>query len=116
MPIPGLGPQNSPSPTLTDQSAARNPTPGAPATGAAPTPAPAPAPDPTPAVGSPSGEAASLNLDHLAKAIGLDPDEVLRRLSNGQGLGSKLSAAGETGYGSTVGGLIRGGIVIDEYA
>jgi hypothetical protein len=114
MPIPGLGPQNSPSPTLTDQSAARNPTPGAPATGAAPTPAPAP--DPTPAVGSPSGEAASLNLDHLAKAIGLDPDEVLRRLSNGQGLGSKLSAAGETGYGSTVGGLIRGGIVIDEYA
>ena len=59
---------------------------------------------------------ASLNLDHVARAIGLDADEVLRRLSNGEGLGSRLSAASETGYGSTVGGLIRGGILVDEYA
>jgi hypothetical protein len=117
MPIPGLGPQNPPpSPSLTDQSAARNPTPGVPATGAAPAPAAPTATGLATAVDSPSSDAASLNLDHLAKAIGLDSDEVLRRLSNGEGLGSKLSAAGETGYGSTVGGMIRGGIVIDEYA
>jgi hypothetical protein len=113
MPIPALGPQTpSPTPPPADQPATGGATPAAPASGAAPAPAPAPAP----AVAAPSGDAASLNLDHLAKSIGLDPDEVLRRLSNGEGLGSKLSAAGETGYGSTVSGLIRGGILVDEYA
>jgi hypothetical protein len=111
MPIPALGPQNpSPTPLAADPPPARNAPPAVPASGAAPSPAAAPE------VPAPSGDAASLNLDHLAKSIGLDPDEVLRRLSNGEGLGSKLSAAGDTGYGSTVAGLIRGGIVIDEYA
>jgi hypothetical protein len=105
MPIPALGPQTpSPTPPPADQPATGGATPAAPASGAAPAPAPAPAP----AVAAPSGDAASLNLDHLAKSI--------RRLSNGEGLGSKLSAAGETGYGSTVSGLIRGGILVDEYA
>jgi hypothetical protein len=111
MPIPALGPQNpSPTPLPTDPAATPGSTPGVPASGAAPSPAPAPS------LATPSGDTASLNLDHLAKSIGLDPDEVLRRLSNGQGLGSKLSAAGDTGYGSTVGRLIRGGIIVDEYA
>jgi hypothetical protein len=73
----------------------------------------APAPSPLPA---PSDASASLNLDHLARAIGLDADEVLRRLSNGEGLGDRLSAAADTPYGATVGSLIRGGILVDEYA
>jgi hypothetical protein len=65
---------------------------------------------------APTDETASLNLDQLAGAIGLHPDEVLRRLANGEGLGDRLSAAADTGYGSTVGSLIRGGILVDRYA
>jgi hypothetical protein len=65
---------------------------------------------------TPTDETASLNLDQLAGAIGLHPDEVLRRLANGEGLGDRLSAAADTSYGSTVGSLIRGGILVDRYA
>jgi hypothetical protein len=65
---------------------------------------------------APTDETASLNLDQLAGAIGLHPDEVLRRLANGEGLGDRLSAAADTNYGSTVGALIRGGILVDRYA
>jgi hypothetical protein len=65
---------------------------------------------------TPTDETASLNLDQLAGAIGLHPDEVLRRLASGEGLGDRLSAAADTSDGSTVGALIRGGILVDRYA
>jgi hypothetical protein len=59
--------------------------------------------------------AASFNLETLAAAVGLDPDELLNQVKSGQGVSDLLGQAGEIGYGSTVRDSLRGGIVFDEY-
>jgi hypothetical protein len=59
--------------------------------------------------------AASFNLESLAAAVGLDPDELLNQVKSGQGVSDLLGRAGEIGYGSTVRDSLHGGIVFDEY-
>jgi hypothetical protein len=60
-------------------------------------------------------DAASFNLDTLAAAVGLDPDELLNQVKSGQGVSGLLGRTGATGYGSTIRDSVRGGIVFDEY-
>jgi hypothetical protein len=79
-----------------------------------------PAPGQTIAVaGEPAGSHArgvpSFNLESLAAAVGLDPDELLNQVKSGRGISDLLGRAGQTGYGSTVRDALRGGILIDEY-
>lgn len=56
------------------------------------------------------------NLETLAAAVGLDPDQLLDQVKSGQGLSDLLGQTGDTGYGSTVGQTVRGGILLDLYA
>jgi hypothetical protein len=67
-------------------------------------------------LGSTSSIKATNNLNSLASATGLDPSSLLSRLQSGQNLSSLLGSAGQTGYGSTVGGSVSGGVMYDEYA
>jgi hypothetical protein len=60
-------------------------------------------------------DAASFNLETLAAAVGLDPDELLNQVKAGMG-SNLLDRNGETGYGSTLRDSLHGGIVFDEYA
>jgi hypothetical protein len=57
----------------------------------------------------------SFNLESLAAAVGLDPDELLNQVKSGQGISDLLGRTGQTGYGSTVRDAVRGGILIDQY-
>jgi hypothetical protein len=67
-------------------------------------------------LGATSSTTASNNLKSLASATGLDPSSLLSRLQSGQDLSSLLGSAGQTGYGSSVGSSVRGGVMYDEYA
>jgi hypothetical protein len=60
-------------------------------------------------------DTATFNLETLAAAVGLDPDELLDQVKSGQGVSDLLGRTGDTGYGSTVRDQVRGGIVFDEY-
>jgi len=63
-----------------------------------------------------SGPAASNNLRSLASSAGIDPLMLLQQLSSGGDLSKLLSDPGATGYGSTLGGSVNGGILVDDYA
>ena len=63
-----------------------------------------------------SGPAASNNLRSLASSASVDPMVLLQQLSSGGDLSELLSDPGATGYGSTLGGSVNGGILVDEYA
>jgi hypothetical protein len=68
------------------------------------------------AAGGASSASASANLESIAGAIGIDPDDLLSQLKAGGDVSSLLSAPGETGYGSSLGDSISGGLAVDEYA
>jgi hypothetical protein len=88
------------------------------AAGAAQEPTPQPARSAAAASQTTAAEprnAASFNLETLAAAVGLDPDELLNQVKSGQGVSDLLGRAGEIGYGSTIRDSLHGGIVFDEY-
>jgi hypothetical protein len=67
-------------------------------------------------LGASSSTTATNNLHALASATGLDPGLLLSRLQSGQDLSSLLASAGQTGYGSSVGSSVNGGVLYDDYA
>lgn len=69
-----------------------------------------------PATNAGAADPATMNLESLAAAAGMDPDELLAQVKSGQGITDLLGRTGQLGYGSTVGDSVRGGIVLDLYA
>lgn len=65
---------------------------------------------------SSASAAASGNLSDLSAATGASGSYLLSRFGIGGDLSDLLSAPAQTGYGSTVGDTISGGIAYDEYA
>ena len=65
---------------------------------------------------APASASAARNLDSLASATGLSFSALLAQLGSGADMSQLLSSPGTTGYGSTIGDEINGGVVIDQYA
>ena len=60
------------------------------------------------------GTTAEMNLQSLAKSLGLSQDDLLTQLTSGTSFGALLGSAGSSPYGS--GSKVSGGILVDEYA
>lgn len=71
---------------------------------------------PTAAPAKATSTTAAYNLETLAAAVGLEPDQLLDQVKSGEGLSDLLGKTAQTGYGSTVGESVRGGIMLDFYA
>ena len=63
-----------------------------------------------------TGASAQSNLSSLASTLGTDPATLLAALTQGLDLSSALSGPSATGYGTSVGSSITGGVAFDQYA